>query len=100
MVDRNLHPEYVPTCFSHVAPVDRYLWPTQDSTNMYLCHNGIFGPIYANNGNLAFTLPLEEYPKENEISPYVIQSQQGLHFPRRYQAREGFYDPRDFGAAQ
>ena len=83
MVDRNLHPKYIPQCPTQVPMVNQYMWSEKDS-NLYQCNNGIAFPIYDTIGNVSYTLPLSEYPPANSIHPHVLFSRYHNHLQRRY----------------
>lgn len=69
-MDRHLHKKYIPTCNRNIPLISQYLWKDKD-TNKYKCHNGISHPIYDCKGWVNFSLPLELYPKVNEIHPQI-----------------------------
>ena len=82
-MDRQYHKKYVPYCETRVAPVDQYAWPELDQAYR-VCMNGITHPIYACNGDISYTLPLEMYPNVNKVHPQIPYSR----FPHY-----GFRDP-------
>ena len=67
---RDGHLRYIPFCETRVAIVDQYMWPEKDTTER-ICHNGISHPIYACDGTISRTLPLDMYPRINEVHPQV-----------------------------
>jgi hypothetical protein len=84
-MDRNLHPKWVPRCPRRVPLVDQYSWPQKD-TNYYRCvDNGKAHPIYDCQGNISFSLPLDQYPPTNGFHPDVVsQRKQWQADMRRY----------------
>ena len=72
-LERNHHRRHVPFCPSRIALVDQYMFPEKDTTER-LCENGISHPIYACNGDISRTLPLDMYPEVNEVHPQIRQS--------------------------
>lgn len=89
MVDRYSHKRHIPFCPTQVPMVNQYMWPEKD-TNEYLCVNGLSHAIYACDGSIARTLPLEMWPRVNEIHPQIAQSRR-RHFALRSQpARDVF----------
>ncbi|HSA76092.1 MAG TPA: hypothetical protein VLE02_00985 [Nitrosarchaeum sp.] len=71
-------PRYIPTCPSHIAPVDQYMWATKD-TSQHICNNGISHPIYNCKGDIHFSLPLHMYPKVGEIHSQIQPVSRNLH---------------------
>jgi hypothetical protein len=74
-IERNHYRRHIPFCPSRYSPVDQYMFPEVDTTER-LCNNGVSHPIYACNGDISRTLPLDMYPKVNEIHPQIRQSDQ------------------------
>jgi len=80
-MDRHLHKKYIPQCARHIAIVDQYMWDKKD-TNSYTCINGISNPIYDCKGWINYTLPLDMYPRVNEIHPEIMESR-NYHLNKR-----------------
>lgn len=87
-MDRSSHVRHVPYYETRVALVDQYTWPEKDSTER-VGANGVSHPCYACNGDISRTLPLNDWPKVNEVHPQVRMSSQP-HFMARdpYVARQ------------
>lgn len=60
-------------CTSRPPIVSQYMWPELDQTER-VCNNGISHPIYACNGNVSYTLPLDMYPPVNGVHPQIRMS--------------------------
>jgi len=69
-MDRNTHPLYRIQCPRNIGLPNQYMWPQKD-TNKYMCYNGISHPIYDCDGNVNYTLPLDQYPPEHGIHPQI-----------------------------
>lgn len=83
-MDTTGHLRYIPVCPPAVALVDQYNWKDKDAKLEYgLCNNGIGQPIYNCQGNISRSLPLEMYPKVNEIHPEVRMMQNYI-YDKRY----------------
>lgn len=80
-MERFLHKRHIPYCQTRVAVVDQYMWPEKDTTER-TCNNGISHPIYACDGTVSRTLPLDMWPKVNEVHPQIRKSSQP-HFGSR-----------------
>lgn len=78
MVDRDLHKRHIPYCPTRVPQVNQYMWQEKDRTDR-TCENGISHSIYAANGDISYTLPLDMYPKVNEVH-YQIPLSKQYHF--------------------
>jgi len=74
-VERDAYLRHIPFCPSRYAPVDQYSFPELDTTERR-CNNGVSHAIYACNGWISRTLPLDMYPEVNEIHPQIRQSSQ------------------------
>ena len=61
---------FVPFCETQVFLGDQYMWPEKD-TQERICHNGVSHPIYNCQGEISRTLPLDMYPRVNEVHPQV-----------------------------
>lgn len=72
-MDRTSHKRYVPYCSTRIHPVDQYMFNEID-TKERVCQNGISHPIYSCNGELSRFLPLDMWPRVNEIHPQIRQS--------------------------
>lgn len=81
MVDRDQHARHIPYCETRIALVDQYSFPEKDSTQR-ICHNGVSHAIYACNGTISRTLPLDQYPIVGTIHPQILKSSQP-HFGSR-----------------
>lgn len=77
-MDRHLHRKYYPVCPNNVPLVDQYMWREKDSTPRS-CYNGVSHPIYDCKGWIHYSLPLEEYPKVNEIHPQISMVSRAHH---------------------
>jgi hypothetical protein len=66
---------YIPFCETRIPVVDQYMFPEKD-TQERICHNGQSHPIYSCNGNISRTLPLNMWPKVDEIHPQIFYSSQ------------------------
>jgi len=87
-MDKNLNPPFVPVCPRNIAIVDQYQYDYEDKDyNRYQCMNGISDPIYSCNGQVAFSLPLENWPPGDDLHPQV-------HLMSRY------YPKFNFGGSQ
>lgn len=80
-VERDHYRRHIPMCVTRPALVDQYMWPEKDSSDR-VCENGVSHPIYACNGHISRTLPLDMYPMVNEVHPQIRQSSQP-HFGAR-----------------
>jgi hypothetical protein len=83
-MERDGHVRHIPFCETRVPLVDQYMWPEKDTTER-ICHNGVSHPVYACNGVISRTLPLDMYPKVNEVHPEIRMSSQphfGIRDPR------------------
>lgn len=75
-MDRSQGRKHVPICPHVPALPDQYSRDVKD-TNYYSCINGLSKPIYDCTGDVHFSLPLEEWPRANQIHPEVaLQMQQ------------------------
>src|SRR5437868_8525060 len=72
-VERDLYRRHIPFCETRIALVDQYMFPEKDTADR-LCNNGISHPIYACNGMVSRTLPLDMYPEVNEVHPQIRES--------------------------
>jgi len=72
-MERNRHRKNIPFCETRVAQVDQYSWPEHDPKER-VCMNGITHPIYSCNGDISYTLPLDQYPRVNEVHPQIAYS--------------------------
>jgi hypothetical protein len=81
-MSRDQHRRHVPFCESRVAIVDQYMWKEKDTTER-LCHNGQSHGIYNCRGEISRTLPLDMYPRVNEVHPQVERIPVGPHFEAR-----------------
>jgi hypothetical protein len=72
-MDRHLHRKHVPICEKNVPMVDQYMKAVKD-TYMDPCPNGINHSIYNQYGHIHYSLPLEMYPKVNDIHPHIAIS--------------------------
>ncbi|HMP28282.1 MAG TPA: hypothetical protein PKD85_01695 [Saprospiraceae bacterium] len=80
-MDRTSHKRHVPYCTTRIHPVDQYLMPEVD-TRERTCQNGMSHPIYSCNGEISRFLPLDMWPKVNQVHPQIRQSSQP-HFQAR-----------------
>lgn len=69
-MSRDQHPRYVPFAETRIALVDQQAWEQKD-TFQRVSANGISAPIYSCMGTLNRTLPLDKYPRINEVHPEV-----------------------------
>lgn len=87
-MDRDKHKKYVPYCPPNIPVVDQYMWSGKDKKMAHAnCLNGLSQDIYNCRGELSRTLPLEMYPKVNEIHPqvkYILESGDAFPYLRRY----------------
>lgn len=67
------------------------MWPQKDS-NQYMCFNGISHPIYDCKGWINYSLPLDMYPKINEIHPQIAMTSRLLLNDRSNAARRRYED--------
>jgi hypothetical protein len=74
-MDRTSHKRHVPLCTTRIHPVDQYMFPEVD-TQERVCENGVSHPIYSCNGEISRFLPLDMWPRVNEIHPQVRMSSQ------------------------
>ena len=81
-MSRDQHRRHVPFCESRVAIVDQYMWPEKDTTER-LCHNSLSHGIYNCRGELSRTLPLDMYPRVEQVHPQVQNVPVGAHFEAR-----------------
>lgn len=72
---RDSYERHVPFCQTRIHPVDQYSFPEID-TQERTCINGRSHPIYSCNGEVSRFLPLDMYPKPNEIHPQIKLSDQ------------------------
>ena len=81
-MDRRSHPKYIPTFVPALPPADTYLSGRDENWTAYsLLNTGMSaGSVYDLNGNINYTLPLEQYPP---INGYHVQA----HLMDRYQKR-------------
>jgi hypothetical protein len=89
-VERNLYKRHIPFCVTRPALVDQYAWPEKDTTER-ICQNGVSHPIYACNGHISRTLPLDMYPTVDQIHPQIQQSSQP-HFGSRDPRMQSFIE--------
>ena len=87
-VERDLYRRHIPMCVTRPALVDQYMWPEKDSTER-VCNNGVSHPIYACNGHVSRTLPLDMYPLVDQVHPQIRQSSQP-HFGSRDPRMQAF----------
>lgn len=80
-MERDLHKRHIPLCVTRPAVVDQYSWPEKDTTER-VCNNGVSHPIYACNGHISRTLPLDMYPEVDQVHPQIRQGWQP-HFGSR-----------------
>src|SRR5690348_1864673 len=101
-MERDLHRLHIPYCQTRVPVVDQYMWPEKD-TSVPTCENGVSHPIYACNGNISRTLPLDMWPRVGEVHPQIIRSSQP-HFmardPRMRQAIMTFQLDKEAGRTE
>jgi hypothetical protein len=74
-MDRNCHLRHVPMCETRIHPVDQYSFDNVDTTER-TCNNGVSHPIYSCNGEISRFLPLDMYPKVNELHPQIRMGSQ------------------------
>jgi len=117
-MDRASHKKYIPMCPRNIGVVDQYMWQEKD-TNKYHCHNGVSRPIYNINGEINRALPLEHWPKVDQVHPEIALTrrmhtniredphsiERALKIKRikekisdRLSSREGYAYPRDDGS--
>jgi hypothetical protein len=72
---------YIPFCETRVALVDQYSWPEKDTTER-TCWNGPANPIYACDGRISRTLPLDMWPRVGQVHP-LIRRAEWPHFGAR-----------------
>ena len=80
-MDRTYHRKHIPFCSTRIAQCDQYMFPEKDQTEP-VCENGVSHPIYSCNGWISYTLPLEMYPRVNEVHPQIAMSK-SPHFMAR-----------------
>jgi len=74
-IERDHYKRHVPFCQTRPALVDQYMWPEKDTTILGMtCHNGVSHPIYAIDGTISRTLPLDMYPLVHEVHPQIRRS--------------------------
>lgn len=86
-VERDHYLRHLPWCETRYPVVDQYMFPEKDTTER-ICNNGVANPIYACDGTISRTLPLDMYPKVNQVHPHILMGSQP-HFMSRdpYTAR-------------
>lgn len=72
-MDRTSHKRYIPYCSTRIHPVDQYSFPEVD-TKERVCQNGLSHPIYSCNGEISRFLPLDMWPRVNEVHSQIRQS--------------------------
>jgi hypothetical protein len=84
-MDRYSHPKHYATFIPAKPPVDCYLRGCNENVEHYpILDTGISRPIYDLNGNIHFSLPLEDWPPENDYHREVYLMRQRAQDPRKY----------------
>ena len=92
-MSRDQHKRHIPFCETRVHLADQYMWPEKDTTER-VCNNGVSHPIYSCRGEISRTLPLDMYPRVNEVHPQIKRGSQP-HFGSRDPATRRMLD-RDY----
>jgi hypothetical protein len=103
-MERNSHPKHIPTFIPAQPPVDLYIkGRSEDDTAYPILNTGITRPIYDLNGSLHYTLPLDQYPLENDFHKEVYLMQryynQYLKTNPRFRRTHGLQADRSFDAS-
>lgn len=80
-VERDRYRRHVPFCETRIALVDQYSFPEKD-TSERICMNGLSHPIYSADGKISRQLPLDMYPRVDEVHPEMFGSS-NPHFGMR-----------------
>jgi hypothetical protein len=89
-MERDMHKKHIPYCPTRVPMVNQYMWTEKDRAHR-TCENGISHSIYAADGNVSYTLPLDQYPKVNAVHPQIEMSKQ-YHFGIRDPNYAAYFD--------
>lgn len=82
MLDRTRARKHIPFCPTMPEYVDRYSWPDKD-LRIHDCVNGYYiDGVYAADGSISFSLPLENYPMAHEVSDEIAMTGP-VHFHAR-----------------